>query len=1735
MKLFISDWAKFDGRNSGMSKKRGSFKRRKFLTLCVNLNLLLGIIFIGISIDFPTAKGATVTHSVGELQIQSLTDFGRVFLPIKWPKSGTLQTVNDPQTGLSFIGLVVDQDNYDHNPASIDIADSYKNFPYLSIDDFSTIVPAKMIIDDGIIQKSIASYQNTGTTQDTNDILINQTVYTKKNKDWAILQYRLINLKTTPISGLCIGLEVPLSQVGAGYGLGGDSGDDIDGFDSQDRIYWAKDNGGTTIGFASAIPQIPITHYFSEDYHPVAYDNYKTYWQNETWLYNRIHAPNRTAGLVPGNRTSTIGWNDLTITPGSSETFSLVIAVNTSFSEMKKAISDAQYFYRTEASGFRITEFSDSDSDPQQIEIYNCGREQTDLVKSGYFLSVDGGITALLGNWNKNPLPTYEYSVFKLNSGEEIGYEGGTVGLFQDLGGGSSILMDSVSFGYKGLAPDPLAGESTARVWDTSIAEYNNDWVRASPSTFGSQNNVPSVDYTPNAVLNEVMFYPSVFNGGYVTLYNKGVTNMNLRDYYIVCDTVYQLSGFGDIWLAPQSTFVVKHSDSQSLFDNMNFQRDNVYLYDNTGSLLDMVGWNTQHLQGMSMRRIPNGFGTNQGYNDATSEAAGWVFNTPQEIIITEIADSGSSQAKIEVYNPRYPPLDLSVGHTFSSISGPLLGTWSVSLVDSGEYGIFDVSTPNGLSPAGDTIKLFQKGVQIDEISYGQKGVVPDPLTGESVQRYWNGTDYTDDWERNVSIGPNFGAQNDVPPTNFNLRIKLNEILFNPSKPSDGFVELYLLFGTLDISGYRIVGDFEYIVPLGTFLSYDNRYFYLRYSDYPGFFTGLNPSGDNLYLYDRNGSLVDMAGWSSPHSKGKSMTRDPPGSGARDGFNDTSSLSAGWIFNSHPSIRMIVLYSNEPVRYGTFGSSVRFNLSIENKQTSDDTVLISNSTVNGYPVVIMDETGTFVISEIFVFGDSFVNFTVLVILPFSVPLENQDNITITIQSSGEILFRDSLIIQALVTPFIWPEKDISPKQIYYDGTGHDEVTTITLNLTGYGHVIELFQPQDVIFCVDTSGSMTPMAIALIKEGLLGYVDEMRSADSGAVVVFNSGAWLLNSLTNNHTQLRNDINSIPGPNGATYMGEALDVAIDEILANGNQSHIQVIILLTDGGWNGIMDPLVQADRAAQNNIIIFTIGLEPIPPFILDEQTLIEIADITGGEYFYAEDASQIPEIYKIIAKYIGDIAGRDLDIYDSNPMIRDVLPPWIVLVTNSFSIKPDVNYINKTGYRILEWNVSSLLIGESWEVTFQVKSTRLGQVYTNDVSSSRISYVDYFNTEYIQTFPECIANVLPPIPLPPKLYVDVPIDENDIFLYWEKPESPGVDHYLIYRASSPIGFDFSQPWINTSKDIDPMDPDPIPQPVGNRLSWNHTNAQDPRTSQFYYCIRTVNTLGEISSTSRTVGKWTVTLSQGVSSMSLPLEPLETQTPTADYYLNDMGAKYIKWMDSTLHKWMKHGDGEVNDAPIEMGSGYEVAFDSETTYTFLGMPGAMISYTTHWFLGFDYTSEARSLVASVNPVTGDVTLMWDEPMTRDPKGGYNVLYSTTRDGFSEGSSNLLAFVPSSSPRIAVHVGATSSPSQYFYMVVPVDESGHVGASTYSVAVITSGYDVEYDTLGIPVVLSSDHTADWYCSEINNVVGINFLADPSGRWSWHSESMQEGAYDPIIEMTKGYQISTVSQTKYTFIGY
>ncbi|UCG70778.1 MAG: hypothetical protein JSV09_07215, partial [Thermoplasmata archaeon] len=380
---------------------------------------------------------------------------------------------------------------------------------------------------------------------------------------------------------------------------------------------------------------------------------------------------------------------------------------------------------------------------------------------------------------------------------------------------------------------------------------------------------------------------------------------------------------------------------------------------------------------------------------------------------------------------------------------------------------------------------------------------------------------------------------------------------------------------------------------------------------------------------------------------------------------------------------------------------------------------------------------------------------------------------------------------------------------------------------------------------------------------------------------------------------------------------------------------------------------------------------------------------------------------------------------------------------------------------------------------------------------------------------------------PPTLYLNVSQDGEDVILYWDPPLFYGTDHYLIYRSTSQIDFDFNTIWKNTSSDKEPGEPNPIPL----RTMWNDTKAAFPGNDsnyerQYYYIIRAVSILGEKSRTSRTVGKWTKTFPKGVSTFSLPLEPIDTFS--ADYYTSTMNAEYIKYMNSITHTWAQHNfrDSNTNNSQMKLGEGFEVKLSNQTNYTFTGMPSAMISYDDdNEFLGFDLATEAKDLIVTVEP-NGDVNLTWPEPSSMSD-GWYGVYYSNKRDGFF-GAFNTSYFpvLPSVNfgNNTVTHRNALANESgvRLYYMVIPFNGHCVRGASTYSIGIWTEGYLAQYDTFGIPLKLETKLTADWYCDNIPDTVGMNYYNIDAQRWDWHSTRMPKEAYDPLMEMTKGYQI-------------
>jgi len=167
----------------------------------------------------------------------------------------------------------------------------------------------------------------------------------------------------------------------------------------------------------------------------------------------------------------------------------------------------------------------------------------------------------------------------------------------------------------------------------------------------------------------------------------------------------------------------------------------------------------------------------------------------------------------------------------------------------------------------------------------------------------------------------------------------------------------------------------------------------------------------------------------------------------------------------------------------------------------------------------------------------------------------------------------------------------------------------------------------------------------------GEAGKGRPDDLIGLVVFGTYADGACPLTLDHGNLLNILDRIEVAHerseSATAIGEGLGLAVERLLDAQAQS--KVVILLTDGVNNaGELDPLRAAELAAEHGIKVYTIGAgtNGYAPILvtgpdgrqylrralveMDEKTLREIAQRTGGTYFQARDAAGLAATYRAI-------------------------------------------------------------------------------------------------------------------------------------------------------------------------------------------------------------------------------------------------------------------------------------------------------------------------------------------------------------------------------------------------------------------------------------------------------------------------------------------------------------------------
>ncbi|UZE97578.1 vWA domain-containing protein [Alkalimarinus alittae] len=204
-----------------------------------------------------------------------------------------------------------------------------------------------------------------------------------------------------------------------------------------------------------------------------------------------------------------------------------------------------------------------------------------------------------------------------------------------------------------------------------------------------------------------------------------------------------------------------------------------------------------------------------------------------------------------------------------------------------------------------------------------------------------------------------------------------------------------------------------------------------------------------------------------------------------------------------------------------------------------------------------------------------------------------------------------------------------------------------------GELIEVpISGRDLMLAVDISPSMKEEDMILrgyqvtrldvVKSVVSDFVDQ-RKGDRVGLILFGTQPYIQSPLSFDtvtvNTLLQEAFLGMAGR--ATAIGDAITLAVKRLRDRPQNS--RVLILLTDGANTaGEIQPIKAAQLAAKENIKIYTIGIgaeEMIqrgflgsrtvnPSRDLDEKTLQEIADTTGGQFFRARNTAELELIYE---------------------------------------------------------------------------------------------------------------------------------------------------------------------------------------------------------------------------------------------------------------------------------------------------------------------------------------------------------------------------------------------------------------------------------------------------------------------------------------------------------------------------
>ena len=340
-------------------------------------------------------------------------------------------------------------------------------------------------------------------------------------------------------------------------------------------------------------------------------------------------------------------------------------------------------------------------------------------------------------------------------------------------------------------------------------------------------------------------------------------------------------------------------------------------------------------------------------------------------------------------------------------------------------------------------------------------------------------------------------------------------------------------------------------------------------------------------------------------------------------------------------------------------------------------------------------------------------------------------------------------------------KTASPTDINIAGSGVNEETTVTITVTGAGGTSTTITPMDVVFALDSSGSMgwnDPSDLR--KTAAKSFVDKMDDTrDTAGVVSWDDNIDFTYGLSSDFPTVKLQIDNVDS-SGGTDLNVGLNAAIAMLDANTRvDPSAEVIIFLTDGigtyTYSG--DPGAPADDAASKGYVIYSIGLSDDA----DMGPLDDMAAATGGQSYTSPSASNLQAIFDAIYEEVVT------STIPYNVDVVEVTQSYIV-EEGSFNIPPD-SVSTVGGITTIRWNNIGVIndgdpdmsADETVVLTFQAKSSQSGSNLDVEVTGS--AKVDYDDNDgnYVGSvpIPQAKINVNAP-PVAVCQDITLPLDAN---------------------------------------------------------------------------------------------------------------------------------------------------------------------------------------------------------------------------------------------------------------------------------------------------------------------------------------------------------------------------------------